>query len=247
FVPDDFMSTGVPGLDDLLGGGIVEGGAFLLEHDGQASPHSMLTNTLSEAVAAGKAVTLVPPVELPPKRLETIVSERIGPMDELMDEDRLFLVDFANIWENTRRNVFKPQEHEDDHPAAAFRTIDERRGDRPMFSVLNVEAQLPMLTDDELRQLRFWQEENFYLPQDTTIYFFNPETLADRLAAFYRNGAWQILRTWIDESGLQYVKVNKSPAGYLGSTRLVEYLDDEPYMQIQRPPGAGESTDGGGF
>jgi len=247
FIPDDFMSTGVPGLDDLLGGGIVEGGTFMLEHDGQASPHSMLMNTLSEAVARDKAIALIPPVELPPKRLEEIIAERIGPMKGLMDDDRLFLIDFANIWENTRRNVFKPQEHDTDHPSAVFRTIDERRGDRPIFSVLNVEAQLPSLTDDELRQLRFWEEENLYQPRDTSVYFFNPATLSDDLAAFYQNGAWQILRTWIDESGLQYLKIKKSPAGYLGSTRLVEYVDDEPYIQIQRPPGSGESTEGGGF
>ncbi|PSP34370.1 hypothetical protein BRC64_00915 [Halobacteriales archaeon QH_10_67_22] len=247
FVPEDFMSTGVPGLDDLLGGGMVEGGTMLLEHDGRASPHSMLTNMLAEAIAADRAVTFVPPVELPPKRLEEIIAERVGSMDELLDEDRFFLVDFANVWENTRRNVFKPQEHDNDHPAAVFRTVDDRRGDREMFTAINVEAQLPALTNDQLRQLRFWEEENLHLPGDTTVYFFNPDTLGDTLAPFYRNGAWQILRTWVEETGLQYLTVEKSPAGYLGATRLVEYTDEKPYMQIQRPPGAGESTEGGGF
>jgi circadian clock protein KaiC len=245
FVPDDFLTTGVPGLDDLLGGGIVEGGTMLFEHDGQASSHSVLTNVLSEAVADGKAVTFVPPVELPPRRLEEIISNRVGDMDELMNEDRFFLVDFANIWENTRRNVFKPQEH-DDHPTTVFRTIDDRRGDREMFSALNVEAQLPALTNDEIRQLRFWQEENFYLPGDTSIYFFNPATLSDELAAFYRNGAWQILRTWIEETGLQYLTVEKSPAGYLGPLASWSTWTRSP-TSIQRPPGAGESTEGGGF
>jgi hypothetical protein len=156
-------------------------------------------------------------------------------------------VDFASVWENTRRNVFKPQEHDNDHPAAVFRTVDDRRGDREMFTAINVEAQLPALTNDELRQLRFWEEENLYLPGDTTVYFFNPDTLEDTLAAFYRNGAWQFLRTWVEKTGLQYLTVEKSPAGYLGATRLVEYTDEKPYMQIQRPPGAGESTEGGGF
>jgi KaiC/GvpD/RAD55 family RecA-like ATPase len=247
FVPDDFMATGVPGLDDLLGGGIVEGGTMLLEHDGQAGAHSVLTSLLAEAVEDGKAVAFVPPVELPPKRLEDIVSNRVGDMDEMLASDQFFLVDFANVWENTRRNVFKPREHDDDHPAAVFRTIDDRRGDQELFTAINVEAQLPALGTDELRQLRFWEEENLYLPGDTTVYFFNPDTLTDELAAFYRNSAWQILRTWIETSGLQYLSIEKSPAGYLGATRLVEYLDDEPYMQIQRPPGAGESTHGGGF
>jgi len=243
FVPSDHMSTGIPGLDQLMGGGIVYGGTLLLEHDGQASPHSILTNLMTQAVDNGMAITMVPPVELPPKRLRTIIDERIGDMEEMLANDQLFLVDFANIWENTKRNVFKPQEHDTDNPASVFRTINDRRGDQPMFTALNVEAQLPVLTDDELRQIRFWEEENLFLEGDTTMYLFNPATLDDELAAFYENGAWQTLETWITGNGLQYIELQKSPSGYMGSTRLVEYMEQKPYMRVQQPPGAGETTE----
>ncbi|WP_262180408.1 ATPase domain-containing protein [Haloarcula laminariae] len=248
FVPSDHMSTGIDGLDHLMGGGIVKGGTLLLEHDGQASPHSILTNLLVQSHEAGMPITIIPPVELPPKRLRTIIDERIGDMEEMLADDDLFLVDFANIWENTKRNVFKPQEHDTDNPAAVFRTIDDRRGDRPMFSALNVEAQLPVLSDDELRQIRFWEEENLYRPGDTSLYLFNPATLDDELAAFYENGAWQTLETWVTDKGLQYIELQKSPSGFMGSTRLVEYIEREPYMRVQQPPGAGsaESTLGDG-
>jgi KaiC/GvpD/RAD55 family RecA-like ATPase len=236
FVPSEVMSTGVSGLDRLLGGGIAMGGTMLLEHDGQASPHSIITNLMARAIEEDMALTIAPPVELPPKRLRGIIDERIGDMDDLMDEDRLFLVDFPNIWENTRENVFKPAEHDEDRPASVFRTIDERRGDRSMFTILNVESQLPFLDDDQLRRMRFWEEENLYLPGDTSLYFFNPETMDDRLAAFYKNAAWQVLRTWVGANGLQYVKLRKSPSGFMGSTRLVEYVEEEPYMRVQEPP-----------
>jgi KaiC/GvpD/RAD55 family RecA-like ATPase len=239
FVPSDHMSTGIEGLDRLMGGGIVKGGTLLLEHDGAASPHSVLTNLMAQAHEEGMAITIIPPVELPPKRLRTIIDERIGDMEELLAEDQLFLVDFANIWENTKRNVFKPQEHDTDNPASVFRTISERRGDQPMFSVLNVEAQLPVLSDDELRQIRFWEEENLFREQDTSMYLFNPATLDDELAAFYENGAWQTLETWVTDKGLQYIELQKSPSGFMGSTRLVEYIESEPYMRVQQPPGAG--------
>jgi len=241
FVPSDHMSTGIDGLDRLMGGGIVKGGTLLLEHDGNASPHSILTNLMARANEEGYAITMVPPVELPPKRLRSIIDERIGDMEEMLADDQLFLVDFANIWENTKRNVFKPQEHDTDNPAAVFRTIDDRRGDQPMFSVLNVEAQLPVLSDDELRQVRFWEEENLFRPEDTSLYLFNPATLSDELAAFYENGAWQTLETWVTGKGLQYIELQKSPSGFMGSTRLVEYIEREPYMRIQQPPGAGST------
>ncbi|PSP95507.1 hypothetical protein BRC91_02330 [Halobacteriales archaeon QS_4_62_28] len=241
FVPSNYMSTRIPGLDTLTGGGIVLGGAMLLEHDGQASPHSILTNLMVEAIERDMAIAIVPPVELPPKLLKEIIDDRVGDMYEMMANDRFFLIDFANIWQNTRRNVFKPVEHQSDDPETVFGTIDDRRGDRPILTIINVEAQLPMLDDDKLRQMRFWEEENLFDARDTSLYFFNEESMTDELAAFYQNSAWQSLKTWLSDNGLQYIKLEKAPNGYLGSTRLVEYTDEEPYMQVQNPPG----VDGG--
>ena len=236
FVPDDFMPVGIPGFDELLGGGIVEGGTMLIEHDGQASPHSIVTNAMRAASERGMAITFVPPVELPPKRVEAIIDRDVGDMTEMMENDEMFLIDYPNIWENTRKNVFKPREYDGQDPSALFDTIDDRRGDREMFSAINVEAQIPVMGRDEMRQVRFWEEENLHQPGDTTIYFFNPQTMSDELAAFYKNGAWQVIRTWINDKGLQYLKLRKSPAGYLGSTRLVEYTEGKPYMRLQKPP-----------
>jgi KaiC/GvpD/RAD55 family RecA-like ATPase len=236
FVPDDFMPIDIPGFDELLGGGIVEGGTVLIEHDGAASPHSIITNAMRAAMERDMAITFVPPVELPPKRVENIIERDVGDMTELLENDRMFLIDYPNIWENTRKNVFKPREYEDQEPSALFQTIDDRRGDRPMFSAINVEAQMPVMGTDEMRQVRFWEEENLHQQDDTTIYFFNPGTMPTELAEFYKNGAWQVLRTWINEKGLQYLKLKKSPAGYLGSTRLVEYTQGKPYMRVQQPP-----------
>jgi hypothetical protein len=191
---------------------------------------------MRSAMERDMAITFVPPVELPPKRVENIINRDVGNMTELLNDDRMFLIDYPNIWENTRKNVFKPREYEDQGPSELFRTIDERRGDRPMFSAINVEAQIPVMGVDEMRQVRFWEEENLHQQDDTTIYFFNPKTMPSELAEFYKNGAWQVLRTWINDKGLQYLKLRKSPAGYLGSTRLVEYTEDKPFMRVQKPP-----------
>jgi KaiC/GvpD/RAD55 family RecA-like ATPase len=118
-------------------------------------------------------------------------------------DDRLFLLDFATVWENTRRNVFEPTAHDEEDTVETFRTADERRGDRSMLSLLNVEAQLPVLGTDQLRRVRFWEEENFYREGDTSVYFFNPDTMTDRVGAFYRNAAWQVIRTWLSEKRIQ--------------------------------------------
>lgn len=242
FVPNDFVSTGVNGLDKLIGGGIVKGGAAVLEHDGQASPHSLLTNMLSQAVANDMALLFVPSIGLPPKMLANIFENRVSPMRELLEQDKLFLIDFMNVWENSHRNVFKPR-NENGDIEEIFGTIDERRDDRSLFSLINIESHLSTLDVDKLRRLRFWEEENFYREDDTAVYFTNPDSIPDDLMAFYRNGAWQTVRLWMHENGLQYLTVKKSPSGYMGMTRALEYISEEPHLRVQRVPKATESAE----
>lgn len=35
---------------------------------------------------------------------------------------------------------------------------------------------------------------------------------------------------WQHESGFRYLSLSKSPRGYVGSTSLVEILDEPPYL-----------------
>ncbi|MFC7177314.1 hypothetical protein [Halosegnis marinus] len=53
---------------------------------------------------------------------------------------------------------------------------------------------------------------------------------------FYTNAAEQILRTWVTDAGLQYVSLRKSPCGFVGTTSLVEYTTEPPYLTVQEPP-----------
>ena len=238
---NDFLRTGIEGLDELLGGGLILGGTSLLQHDGQAGIYQIVSEAVLQAFRGDMAVVLVPPVEFPPKRFRRIFDRRKDGegMDELMKQDRLFLVDFPNIWQNTKRNVFKPFEKNEDI-RDVYRTIKDRSGDRPLFSLINIEAMTPGMSEDEIRKARFWEEENFFGERDTSLYLFNPNTVEDTISEFYKNGAWQMLDTWVNERGLQYVELKKSPVGYLGSTRNVEYLDEEPYLRVQHPPKGGE-------
>jgi len=244
FVPDSFIPTGIENLDVLLGGGIVSGGSALLQHDGQAIPHSLLVSSLSKAIQRDMALLFVPSVELPPKALTEVFEERIGPMRELMDEDRLFLIDLVNVWENSHRNVFKPQASNGSFDDI-YEAVDQRRDGRPLFSLINVESQLPSLEPDQIRRNRFWEEENFYREQDTAIYWYNPASIPSSLDAFFMNGATQILSTWLTERGIQFLKVKKSPSGYMGLTRAIEYIDEDPYLRIQQTPG-GRDLEGSG-
>lgn len=230
-----YLETGLDTLDDLLGGGVALGRTMLIEHDGRTDPMVFVRSMLRTAFENEMAIVLVPPVNIPPR---VLAEEQIGQMHELMDDDRVFLIDFPNIWENTRRNVFKPAEHNGDHPADVFRTIDERRGETPLFSAINIEAQLPVLDRTDQQRVLFWVEENLHSEDDTSVYFGNPGVMEDQLAEFYRNAAAQVVTTWRNRRSLQYIRVEKAPDGLMGASRLVEYLDEEPFVRVQDLDGA---------
>jgi hypothetical protein len=172
---------------------------MLLEYDGRTDPMMFVRPMLRQAFENEMALVIVPPVNLPPRIL---AEEQITQMHELMEDDRVFLIDFPNIWENTRRNVFKPSEHNGDHPADVFRTIDERQGETPLFIVINIEAQLPVLDREDQQRVRFWIEENLHRDDDISIYFGNPGVMEQQLAEFYRNGSAQVMTTWRNERSL---------------------------------------------
>lgn len=70
---------------------------------------------------------------------------------------------------------------------------------------------------------------------------FNPETTDGTLTAFYENGAHKTLESWLAGNGLK-----KSPSGHTGSTSPAGYMQSEPYLPVQQPPGTGSTADGFG-
>lgn len=121
------------GLDDFLGGGLLRETTSLVTHDGNTGVHALVVSVV-EALTNGETVTLVPAVNTSLDPLRHLVADRIGDLDDLLDENRLFVVDAVESDEERHRNVFslgKTFSAED-----VFREIDERRGERANVTVL---------------------------------------------------------------------------------------------------------------
>ncbi len=228
------VPTRVDGLDELLGGGVVRGGTGLLEHDGRANLTELVARVVEAAIEEGFVVPFVPSVNMTPEGLERYLSPAVGTVDELLATDRLFVFDAAGVRDADERNVFHVADGPEDVQRAAER-IDERRGDDPLYYVANTEAFLHAVTPDELRELRYWARLAYLTPEDTALFMHYPEMIDDELAEFFVDDANQVLRTWLDDSGLQYVKLEKSPTGHVGSSGYVEFEAEYPYVDVRLP------------
>jgi len=176
----------------------------------------------------------VPTIHLRPHGLDTILSGFDHDADALRSTGRLHVVDPIGTWDGTREGVHTPDSVQDVH--AAFESIRPADDDVDLTSLVNADAYVNALSADGARKLRYYEESRLVQPADTLVHVHNPRTAPDQVSAFFENTAEQVIETWLSESGLQYVRLRKSPCGFVGTTSLVEYLESEPFVAVQEPP-----------
>jgi KaiC/GvpD/RAD55 family RecA-like ATPase len=226
--------VGIPGLDALCGGGLVRGAGVLLQHDGQANLAALFSVLLAHAFDTDHTVLLVPTIALRQSRVESLLGGHGLALDELLAEDRLFVVDLIGAWDQSVPNVYGSP----DSGAELTDLISDldNRTDRDRFHIVNADAVTHAFGDEEARQVRYFEEAQLVEDDDTLLHVSNPDTIGDQIGAFYRNAADQVLDVWMEEDGLQYVTLRKSPCGFVGTTSLVEYVEEPPYLRVQYPP-----------
>ena len=100
------LSTGIGGLDRLCGGGLPAGGTSLLGHDGRANVNTIVANAIIESVREDHAIVLIPPSSLETDHLNQLIAERVGSIGELLNDDRMFVLDLSGNWDDYSYNVF---------------------------------------------------------------------------------------------------------------------------------------------
>ncbi|MFB6304160.1 MAG: RAD55 family ATPase [Haloferacaceae archaeon] len=225
---------GIDGLDALCGGGLVQGAGVTLQHDGRANLLALFTAVIDDAIASDHAVTIVPTIGLRQERVESILAECGHGLRDLLAGDRLRVVDLIGAWDQGLDNVVGPCETAADFTTLLADLAD--RTDRPSFSIINADAVAHTLGPEGAREVRYFQESRLLDPADSLLYVLNPTVTADRIAQFHKDVSEQVLDVSIRDNGLQYVTLRKSPCGFVGSTSLVEYVDEPPYIRVQGPP-----------
>ena len=243
---EERVSTGIAGLDELAGGGLVRGSAALLEHDGRATVDAITARAAVAALERDEAVVLFPSPHLTPEHLDRFLPDGSPSIPDLLAADRVFVIDFLGVWDADHRNVHSVRALADNPLLSVgplryvlfwrmmriYRDIDRRRGDRSAFVLVHTETTLGSFAPDDVRRMYYWAKDSILGPADLLLFVQNPKVLDGHLAEFYVHDARQMFRTWVADDGLQYVRSEKAPAGPLKETRLVEYLSDPPHVRM---------------
>jgi hypothetical protein len=203
---------------------------YQLSVDAQAAS----SRIIEQAIDSEMGVTLIPTVDMTQRRLNEFTKGLGTALEDLLDKERLFILDMVGGCHTNHRNIFDVQ-REDAGIKYLLQMIDDRSEGDSQLSIFNTEAKTHALGMETARELRYWQEANHIDRDDVLLDIHNPEVMDDELAAFHVDAAQQVIRTWLGSSGLQYVTVKKSPTGHIGSSRVVEYIDEPPYVRVEPP------------
>lgn len=224
------IPTGIDGFDTLLGGGLLAGESSVIQHDGKAEIGGILYILLSNILSADRSVALLPRIDSQPLFPQSVF-ERLGTsMHDLLDTDQLFVFDHHGVWDD-HQNIFKSVADERGIKDA-MTTIQDRSRGAGVVMALDTNTLNHLLGAETTRRVRSWLQSHGLDAHDAIVDIHNPALLDDELATFHVDTASQVLETWLNDTGLQYVQLQKSPTGDVGAVRLIEYLDKSPYVRV---------------
>lgn len=226
--------VGIDGLDALAGGGLVTGAGVLLRHDGRANLAALFAALITGALDRDQTVTVVPTIALRQERVEQTLVDRGYDVDELLASGRLRVVDIIGGWDSAEPGVYDPGETTASLVDLLTDLDDEST--RPTYNIVNSDAVAHRYGPSGARRVRYEQEGSLIDPEDSLVSVGNPDVVADEVAAFRHDVAEQVIETRIHDDGLQYLTLRKSPCGFVGTTSLVEYAAEPPYLRVQEPP-----------
>ncbi|MFB6139923.1 MAG: RAD55 family ATPase [Halosimplex sp.] len=230
-VRHDHLSTGVPALDELLGGGLVRGGFTLLSHDGTTGYYTINTRMLASALQAGMALTVALPAKVSLSGLDRYWDGDWS-VAELLDDDRLFVLELVASDGYDHPNVLRYDESADRDWERLVELSYERSGDRPLFAFVDTEPLLERVTPERAREARYRAAARYTGPEDVVVYTVNPAIQDESLVEFFVDTSNQTLRIERGEDGIEWLTLRKSPTGSPGKSAVVAYDEQPPYVDL---------------
>ncbi|WP_459190956.1 RAD55 family ATPase [Halosimplex sp. J119] len=232
FLDRDHLSTGVPALDELLGGGLVRGGFTLLSHDGTTGYYTINTRMLAAAVEEGMALTVALPTEVSLSQLDRYWTGTDWSVDRLLDADRLFVLELVACDGFDHRNVLCYDESDDRDWERLMELSYERSGDRPLFAFVDTEPLLERVSPQRAREVRYRAAARYSDDEDVVVYTVNPSIQDQSLVEFFVDTSAQTLRIDRADDGIEWLTLRKSPTGSPGTSAVVAYEEEPPYVDL---------------
>lgn len=229
------VPTGINMLDELLDGGLAQGGVYLLDTNSKANYKYMVAAVLANRLQAGENVLALLSSFLTPYDLDRMLALHGFSMSQLARERRLYFIE----------HYTRPYP-EDCEP----NVLDVSGLDNDRYREL-VQEQIQTLVQDEANWFIYYDLNtviaergrdyaNRYFAEDsagvkalfmTMLVLCNFSEIGPEASAFLERTSNGVIRTWVD-GAYQYMQVTKSPNGAISEPFVVETIAQPPFMRL---------------
>jgi KaiC/GvpD/RAD55 family RecA-like ATPase len=235
FTNRDYVSTGMPKLDELLGGGVVSGNSMSYLYDGDTHAVPLLTKLIVSFLDRDNEVVMLPPPNLTYESLNHY-AELLGDVsvDKYLASSLLrVLVVGGSVYS------FLPSEMSPDGvESVKQRDIIQRLGqlthtpDGRVVLVISCQALSLFMHDEVVREVIQQVASECRGSKNMAVFTAVPTLINEELMSSMMNASEQILSHKRQENGIESIRLDKGIGGEVGSSRLVEYYDEEPYLSL---------------
>lgn len=227
-------TTGLPGLDELLGGGFITGSTISYQYASCAHADFFLSKAIDAMVTAGRTVVLVPPPTLTYEQLdEYLTAHADRPLEAYLADASLRVVDAVSAGRFLPDGM-KSEAVEAPQPDELVQRLRQiqYQADTPVTQVISCQTTQMYAEDDILRKLISGMTTDVRGTDDTVLFTSVPELLDQRARARLENVSEQVLAHKRQPNGMESLRLRKGLGGEVGSSRVVEYYEDPPYLAI---------------
>lgn len=231
------IPTGITRLDEVLGGGIPHGAAFIIDTNSKDNYEFFNAAMIAHRIKAGEGVILIPSSLNSFHDLARFLALWDVDLEQASIEDRCILVDFYDrpVPPALKSHVLKVKglpNHE------YRRLVDEKiyhkisSDERKWFMYFDLNTILVEQGEAYVRET-FAERVAFVKANNLScVALCNFTEMGPVMSSFLERTASGVIRTWVG-GRYQYLQVTKSPNGRVTEPMIVEYINEKPYIRLR--------------
>lgn len=223
--------TGIPGLDEMLGGGLPYGSTWLLACDERVNFVPVVVSILAAGLQAGEGVCIMPP---PRTSLGDLIDlfRRYG-QDLVQLRERVYILDLYGrpVPRELQKAVTDLHALSRDETERTIKDLLSRAGEsgRRWRFAYDFSGALDKLWPQTIKPLHTSVITQIHGMGGIGIIYANLRELDERMASFVQYSSAGIIEMRQD-GDYAFAKVTKGPSGHTSETRVVQFLPAAPFV-----------------
>ncbi|OPY25969.1 MAG: circadian clock protein KaiC [Methanocella sp. PtaU1.Bin125] len=222
-------STGIPGIDRVAR--IDYGTAWLIAVDGRANVTPVLESVVAEGLARGDGIVYAPPAGLSFTAAEEGLRRYGVDLANECSTGNVLLVDYygRNVPARLSHHITDAGQADEDKVVAA----DGGRSDRRTRAVIDLNGQRYAQGPDAMRRQIVATLSRARERGDLWVGYGNLAEMEPELAGFIRQACDGVMEVCVRDR-YQFLRVTRSPDGFVSSEQVLVPSDNKPYIRLQQ-------------